>query len=200
MGNIGFLTSILISSGIAFYYSKKVSRGTIALIASILIIDVIIIGSYFGLERLGERFEQTSGAITGRVELHAYHAEILQDHIWVGSGAGTYEMTMPRYRDRHIHSKPTHAENDYIELLIELGFIGTLPMLLILINGIQAQISLLRLNEYHFERGIAFGCLTGTVAILIHGFGDVNHQIPANALLFVLMLALPAAIQQHRRY
>ena len=52
-------------------------------------------------------------------------------------------------------------------------------MLLILINGIHAQISLLRLNEYHFERGIVFGCLTGTVAILIHGFGGVNLQIPA---------------------
>ena len=90
----------------------------------------------------------------------------------------------------------THTENDYIEILIELGIIGSLPLLIILVAGIHAQVRLLSGLVPPFERGIAFGCLAGTISILIHGTADVNLQIPSNALLLVLLLAIPVALDQ----
>ncbi len=44
--------------------------------------------------------------------------------------------------------------------------------------------------------GIAFGCLAGTISLLIHGTADVNLQIPSNTLLFILLLAIPMALDQ----
>jgi hypothetical protein len=37
---------------------------------------------------------------------------------------------------------------------------------------------------------MGFGAMMGAVSILLHSFVDFNLQMPANALLFVLLLAL----------
>jgi uncharacterized membrane protein YeaQ/YmgE (transglycosylase-associated protein family) len=45
-----------------------------------------------------------------------------------------------------------------------------------------------------FEKAIALGCLGSIAAILLHSLTDFNLYIPANALLFSLILGLAAAI------
>jgi hypothetical protein len=39
-------------------------------------------------------------------------------------------------------------------------------------------------------RGMSFACIMGTTAILIHSWTDFNLQIPANAVLFMVILSL----------
>jgi hypothetical protein len=39
-------------------------------------------------------------------------------------------------------------------------------------------------------RGMSFACIMGVTAILIHSWVDFNLQIPANAVLFMVLLAL----------
>ena len=116
----------------------------------------------------------------------------------IGTGAGTYEIAFTPYRDQHLEKKATHAETDYAEFLVELGLLGSLPLLLILASGLYAQIRLLRESGDDLAADLSFGCLAGTLAILIHGVTDVNLQIPSNALMFVLLLALPHAMLEHR--
>lgn len=198
MGNAAFFTSILVTAAVSFYYSRSFSRYAVMLLVSILALDALVIGSYFGIERLGERLRHTTVDAQARAGLIDYNARIFKDHFWQGSGAGTYETVFPPYRDATVPKKAVHAEMEYIELLIELGFIGTLPLIAILLTGLHAQVRLLGSMSPTFERGVAFGCLTGTVAMLIHGIADVNLQIPANALLFVFLLALPVALLESR--
>ncbi|MBT7369956.1 MAG: O-antigen ligase family protein, partial [Gammaproteobacteria bacterium] len=198
MGNVAFFSAVLITAGMSFYYSRTFHRYTAIVLISILALDALIIGNYFGIERLGERLRNTNSESSMRVDLLEYNFTIFKDHLWQGSGAGTYESIFPSYRDATIPRKAVHAEMDYIELLIELGIIGTLPLIIILATGLHAQVRLLGSMSATFDRGIAFGCLTGTVSLLIHGFADVNLQIPSNALLFVLLLALPVAILESR--
>lgn len=194
MGNIAFFTSILLTAAIGFYHSRTFSRYTAFLIVSILVLDTFIIGNYFGIERLGERLRNTTTESSGRVELHSYNLEIVRDNLWQGTGAGTYERAFQRYRDARMTRRANHAETDYLEFLIELGTIGVIPLIVILITGLHAQVRLLNSSIAVFERGIAFGCLAGTIALLIHGIADVNLQIPSNAMLLVFILSLPIAI------
>ena len=147
MGNLGFLASILITSFVAFLYTRKMSRNTMLLLLSIVIVDVAIIGSYFGLERIGERLQSAPESISSRVELHTYNARVLGDHLWTGSGAGTYELILPQYRDQFIPRKPTHAESDYFEFLIELGIVGAIPLVILLTIGLFTQAQLLSNNS-----------------------------------------------------
>ena len=194
MGNVAFFSSILITSIIAFYYTRSINRYTVILLTSILVLDVFIIGNYFGIERLGQRLAQAGTEATGRINLQSYNLRIIKERPLTGSGAGSYETTFNQYRDAAIEKKTVHAENDYAEFLVELGIIGCLPLLVILITGIHAQIGLLGSMAPPFERGIAFGCLAATVSILIHGIADVNLQIPSNSLVFMLVLALPQVL------
>lgn len=77
-----------------------------------------------------------------------------------------------------------------------LGIIGCIPLLLIVLAGLWTQIRLLR-HRSQFTRGVAFGCLTGTISLLIHSATDFNLQIPSNATLFLVLLALPQALALH---
>lgn len=194
MGNMGFLISLFVTSGIALLLARKLSWKTLLLLASIVLLDILIIGSYFGLERLGERLQRAPADMVQRVELQSYNLRAARDHIWAGSGAGTYELLMPTYRDRYIANKPVHAENDYLEYLIELGIIGSLPLLALTGLGLLTQIRLMRSREPQFIRGVAFGCMMGTICLLIHATVDVNLQIPSNIILFILLMALPHAL------
>lgn len=196
MGNLAFLTSILITSAVAFFYTRKLSRNMIVLLGSIFLLDIAIIGNYFGLERLEERLRQSPGAVTGRVNLFNYNLDIIQDHPVAGVGGGAYETAMRDYRDQFLTARFDHAENDYLEFLVELGAIGTLPLLCLLLLGVRQQIGSLAKSDDTFVRGIAFGCVMGTVCLLIHGAGDMNLQIPSNGLLMVFMLALPFALSR----
>ncbi len=198
MGNIALFSSVLLTALIAFYYSRSMNRYTLGLLTSILLLDLFIIGNYFGIDRLQERFAQASTEASTRIDLHRYHADMVGDRIFVGSGAGSYETVFAQYRDASISRKATHAENDYAEFLIELGLLGSLPLVVILITGIHAQLKLLGSMTPPFERGIAFGCLAGTLSIMIHGIAEVNLQIPANSIMFLITLALPVAMLQQR--
>ncbi|MBO6558054.1 MAG: O-antigen ligase family protein [Pseudomonadales bacterium] len=198
MGNVAFFSSILITSLLAFYYTRSFNRYTVILLTSILVLDIFIIGNYFGIERLGERLTHVGSDATSRINLQTYNARIVRDHTWTGVGAGSYQTAFSQYRDHSVSKKVTHAENEYAEFLVELGVIGCLPLLIILLTGLHAQVSLLSSMTPPFERGIAFGCLAATVSILIHGIADVNLQIPANSMLFVLALALPQTLIRDR--
>ena len=49
-------------------------------------------------------------------------------------------------------------------------------------------------------RGMAFACVMGVTAILIHSWVDFNLQIPANAVLFMVLLALGWISLYHDRH
>ena len=197
MGNMAFLSSVLIAAFISISFTRRVNKTTAVFLISILIIDVAIIGNYFGFERISKRMQRIAVDSIGRTEINQYSWRIFKDQPWTGTGAGTYDYIFPQYRQRDVGARVTNAENDYFEFLVELGIIGTLPLLVIVSFGIAVQIRLLRNRESQFVRGIAFGCLMGTVSLLIHSGADFNLQIPSNAGLFVLLLALPQAMEEH---
>lgn len=198
MGNLGFLTSILLTSAVAFHHTRHLSRNTIIMLASIFLLDVLIIGNYFGLERLEQRLRESPAAVAGRADLFDYNLRIIGDHPVTGVGAGSYETAMRAYRDEHISGRPAHAENDYLEFMAELGVIGVVPLAIILLLGVRQQVLLLAC-AHSFDRGIAFGCLMATICLLFHAFGDVNLQIPSNGLMMVAMLAMPFALARVSR-
>jgi O-antigen ligase len=87
-----------------------------------------------------------------------------------------------------------HAHNDYLELASDLGipaaalFFGSTGALLVRVARKAAS------SEVSFERAMALGCLGSIAAILLHSLTDFNLYIPANALVFSLILGLAASI------
>jgi O-antigen ligase len=96
------------------------------------------------------------------------------------------------YRDRNLVPLTfDHAHNDYLEFLLEFGVGGLALLGAAVLGSLVAAVSVLRRRRDPLLRGCAFASLMGIGAILIHSTADFNLRIPANAALFMVLLALP---------
>jgi O-antigen ligase len=190
MGNTAFFASMMIAGIIALSLSRHANRTTVILLVSLIVIDIFIVGAWFGLEKVTQRLEQTSLATETRDEIDVYTFSYWQDYFWTGSGLGSYQTAFPRYQGADVEGHYVHAHNDYLEFAAETGLIGLmlLGFAILLTLGIVLVAMYRRHNA--LSRGIAFSVTMAITALLIHSSVDFNLQIPANAATFMLILAL----------
>jgi len=190
-GNTAFFASLLVTGVLALVLSRAAPRGTVLLIGSLIAIDLLVIGAWFGVERTIQRIEQTTQLqIEQRSDPAPYVLRIFEDYPLVGSGGGTFYTAFTRYRGQDIIPYFDHAHNDYLQVLVETGVIGAaLAGLAVLTSLLCAVLALARRRD-PLARGVAFGVIMGVTALGIHSAVDFNLQIPANALLFAMLLAL----------
>lgn len=66
MGNTAFFGSMLLAALIGLIIFRRSSRGVVLLFGSLILIDTFLMGTYFGLDRLQQRIEQTNLATEQR--------------------------------------------------------------------------------------------------------------------------------------
>ena len=171
--------------------SRHAPRGTVILIASLVVIDLALIGTWFGVERTVQRIAETTVQnVEERVDPSVYAVKIFDDYPLFGTGGGTFYTAFTRYRGRDIPDYYDHVHNDYVQFLTDTGVSGgSLFGLLVLASFVCAVLAQARRRD-PFLRGIAFGAVMGIIAIGIHSTVDFNLQIPANAFIFMILLAL----------
>jgi O-antigen ligase len=190
MGNTAFFSSLLIAGGVALALSRHATRSTVVLIASLIAIDIFIIGSWFGVERTVQRIEQTTaGEIADREDPTLYALEIARDYPLFGAGPGTFHTAFTRYRGPEIRSFFDHAHNDYTQFFVETGAIGAALAASIALMALVLAVLALSRRRDPLARGFAFAVVMGISSIAIHSTVDFNLQIPANALAFTVLLA-----------
>jgi len=191
MGNTAFFTSLLVAGVIALVLSRYATRSTVIFIASLIVIDVLIIGAWFGVDRTIQRIEQTTaGEMRERVDPAIYAVRILNDYPLFGTGGGTFYNAYPRYRGADILPYYDHVHNDYMQIAAETGIPGLLLLGAIVLLSFFAAVLALSRRRDPLARGVAFGVVMGVTALAIHSTVDFNLQIPANAFIFTLLLAL----------
>jgi len=115
---------------------------------------------------------------------------IIRQHPWFGTGLGTFPNVYPAYRSFYSDTFVNAAHNDYLQLIVETGFIGALALVWFFWIYVREFWRLLR--EWHlnplatFRVAAAVSCL----GLLVHSFVDFNLHIPANAALFFVLLAV----------
>ena len=190
MGNIALFTSLLIAGLLGLMLSRHATRATVILLISLIIIDLFIVGTWFGLDKVAQRLEQTQLATESRDEVSRYTFNYWQDYVWTGSGLGSFYAVFPHYRGMNVSGFYDHAHNDYLEFASETGLIG----LLLLGGMVLSSLGIALIAQYRRHnplcRGIAFSVVMTIIAILIHSSVDFNLQIPANAATFIIILAL----------
>jgi O-antigen ligase len=191
MGNTAFFASMLVAGAIGLAFSRHAPRGTVILIASLIVIDLAFIGTWFGVEKTVKRIAETTVQnVEERVDPSVYAAGILEDYPLFGTGGGTFYTAFTRYRGHDIGAYYDHVHNDYVQYLTDTGVIGgALFGLLVLGSFVCANLAQARRRD-PLARGVAFGVVMGIIAIGIHSTVDFNLQIPANAFLFMILLAL----------
>ncbi len=200
MGNSAFFSSLAIAGVLALILSRRSTKATIILISSLIIIDIFVVGTFFGVDQVVQRLENTSETSETRDEVNTYTLQAIQDNLLTGSGAGTYYTNFPAYRQYDVgRGFYDHAHNDYFEFASDYGVVVTgclmLAVLLVFISAIRAQIK----RKDPLMRGMAFSATMAIIALAIHSTVDFNLQIPANAATFVVILALGQVSLFHKK-
>jgi O-antigen ligase len=119
---------------------------------------------------------------------------IIADHP-LGIGLATFKYVFPVYNVTSLTETmtPHYLHNDVLQLLVETGW----PGFTLLIGAYLAFMidSFRRIRRMVFFTDpqrffIAVGAFGGLVSISFHSFFDFNLQIPANAVYFVVLLAM----------
>jgi len=201
MGNASFFNSLLVTGLIAIASSRSFRKPRVYfLLMSIVAVDVLLLGSWFGLEKVVNRIEQTALVSESRDEIVQYILPMIADFSWMGSGAGTFISVFPGYLNGNFGGYD-HAHNDYLEILSDSGMIGFACLAVVVLIGLWQAVKAIRYRRSSFVRGMGFAGFMGTLSILIHSSVDFNLQIPANAMLFIAMLAIPTialSVDHHR--
>lgn len=164
---------------------------------SLLVAAVTI---WIGMNPLLQRFEGLTdlwGAENGRQEVWLDSAGAVKDFWLTGSGLGSFQQVFPIYRSfGGVHSY-THAHNDYLQLLVELGLPGLLLLFWLVASvwvgarqarrGLQGDAGSLCLHA---------GCCAAVVAIALHSFTDFSLHLPANAALLSVVLGVVVGFEQ----
>ena len=214
MGNAGFFAAMLIVGVVTILLSRRMAPATIGLIASLVIIDVVIVGTWVGLEKVVERVRETSVSMEGggreesvelRQEAALYSLGLVKDFPVFGTGAGSFYNTYLRYRTPR-DGYFDHAHNDYAEIAADNGLVGVAFLGGFVLLTLACGIRILLKRRSSLPRGIAFGTLMAVVALIIHSTVDFNLQLPANALTLVVVMAmvwvardLPSGSKESRR-
>ena len=191
MGNTAFFSALLVAGAIGIALSRHAPRNTVILLASLIAIDLFIVGSWFGVEKLAQRLVQTSAHdVELREEPAEYAIPMIRDYAAFGSGPGTFYVTFPRYRPPTVLNFYDETHNDYVQFASESGLPGLAIIGLFVAASLVAALLAQWRRRDPLMRGMSFACIMGVTAILIHSWVDFNLQIPANAALFMVLLAL----------
>lgn len=153
------------------------------------IVLTVLALSLFG-EALFDRFGSVEQSSIVRTDLYAQVIELIKLRPWTGFGGSTFELAFPL-----VHTLPVNldflwdkAHNSYLALWSELGVIGgTLPLLIIAaIVWRTAFAPGGSASDWRF-RAMSLGCVA---VAAVHSLADFSLEIQANAILFVIVLAL----------
>lgn len=191
MGNVSFFAALSICG---FLYlllreRKHFIKGFL-LILSLLLIDLWIVGSWFGLDKVVERLEQTNVTTESRSIVFGDLVPMIQDYKLAGSGLGSFESVYPAYRSPLLSHHHQHAHNDYAQFLIETGYIGCVILFLIAVLLIIHAWVLISRRRNRLANGVGLAVLMSLSCLALHSAVDFNLQIPANALTFVVLMSV----------
>ena len=214
MGNAAFFTALLASMAVYLALVKPRNKNLLWLVASVVIIDIVVLGSWVGLDKVAERIGNTalnknsatlSAMIRGQenspewprdesVEARMlpadYAVNIIKDYPLTGTGAGTFYTIFPTYKPATVNHYYDHAHNDYVELLTDHGFIGISLFAALVLCVIARTIGVMRHRRSALAKGLAFSTTMACCAALLHSLVDFNLQVPTNAMLFTCILGL----------
>jgi O-antigen ligase/tetratricopeptide (TPR) repeat protein len=112
--------------------------------------------------------------------------------IW-GTGLGTHEYVFPMFDTSASPYLAAHADNDYAELLEELGIAGAICVAAFLAWVGFRAVRLMTRGRLPLSAA-AYGLSFGLLAVAIHSASDFGQRVPANFCLSAVFCGLLVAI------
>jgi O-antigen ligase len=92
------------------------------------------------------------------------------------------------------------AHNDYVQLVVETGFLGVLFTAAFLMLVFRNAFQQVRHTRKDWFSAVSLAAVIGMIALLVHSLTDFNLEIPANAATFAFLAGLASASSEQGRY
>jgi len=139
-----------------------------------------------------------------RIAIWKFTILMIKDHPLLGSGIGTYKYNTFNYqaeffeqgknRSLYPHGFADKAHNEYLQLWAELGIIGLIIFIWLIISYFRFVLKILRKTKDEYKQGIIIGLMGAIVAVLVDGTFGFPLHLPATIVLFWLALGLTVAV------
>lgn len=185
-GILGLTVGLVLLAGRS---SAKISGGRGALVALMLIAVVSAAVLWRGVDSLLAWYGRTN-TLEWRLDLWRDTLPIVRDFPWLGTGWNTYGVSTTLYdmTDKLFHAREAH--NDYLQLLAEGGF----ALILVFAAGVVVVVAgvrrALRAPQDPSTYWIRTGAVCGLCGIAVQELTDFSLQLPGNAILFALLVAI----------
>lgn len=180
---------IIIWTGSPTRRSGKIRAAVLFSVALVLAV------SWFGWDRLDTRLGTLDAEISALSPESRYQVikdgwRMAGDFPVFGSGFGGFRNVFPRYHSTAPYYLVDYAHNDYLQLLVEGGIVGSVLFLLFFVCLFRSTFGALKKRIEPYAILVCLGAMTGLAAILCHSLVDFNLHINANALYFSFICGL----------
>lgn len=191
-GILGLLVALVISGW--FVARRQAAGSRRVLVAAYLVMVVFVAVGWTGFDNVGARFAQGDAAGSGgRLEIWADSWRLARKFPFAGSGLNTYGSAMLVHQTVNLREHLAEAHNDYLQLLAEGGALVCIPAAIAIgVVGWTVRRRFRGLSAEGTDYWIRVGAVTGILAIALQEAADFSLQMPGNAVLFALLLALAA--------
>lgn len=126
--------------------------------------------------------------------------EIIGDFPIFGTGLGTFASAYGAHeKTSSTDLQLIHAHNDYLEYIAELGLAGAILLIgIVLYLAVSAYLAW-RQRRNAQARALALGGIVSLAGIGLHAVTDFNLHIPANMVLFTVVLCLTLVMAYYRK-
>jgi O-antigen ligase len=193
MGILATLFSILfmfLAALVRLKVGRRAWMGGVFLFLFCVLAYAIWIGLGPVLARFEPAYESGYLQMEGRISIWRDTLQLVRDYPLTGAGLGTFGLAFRHYQTTAVNFYVDHAHNDYLEFAADTGLLGgALLFLPIFYLCLRMIISFLT-DPRRYRPAVTLGCIGSTLGMLIHSATDFNLQIPANALIFAVVLGI----------
>lgn len=171
---------------------KRPIKRTISVMVILFLFFSLFIG-LIGLGPLTQRMETLLNpfkAYSDRFQLVKDSLKIVKDFPFFGTGLGTFTHIAQKYKTTDWQVTYGFSHNEPIQLLVETGITGFLLLFLFFFKYLSKIFSLWLKRRNPFAVYITLGILVGIISSILHSMVEFTFHVPANALLFFIILAL----------
>jgi O-antigen ligase len=188
---------------------QKRFRIAAAAVLVLLLTTAVFFFVHFGKATIRLDHSFAAGHLTDlRRDLWGMALDMWRKHFWTGTGPGYFDYVYREFRGPlfQLQTHPGYAHNEYLNTLADWGMVGAslvaLTCLLCLFDAGRSWRRLrLATSEGRRNRlAVLLGATCGIFALLLHSVTDFNMQIPANAIVFLTLMALVTECANSERW
>jgi O-antigen ligase len=137
-----------------------------------------------------------------RIQMWMGAIDLIKARPLTGWGIGTFIYVFPQFRPIGIYQGWTidYAHNDYLHMAAELGLPVLILIALVIVVSAWSGLKEFSNSQGPFKRSILLGATIGVISMAFHSFVDFNLHIPANAIIFITLIAIIMTMCGRRRY